>query len=198
MLPSAKLREYGGRLVRFNKDQLLFEQGDTATEYFQIEEGQVKMFILNEDGQEFMQGIFKDGESFGEPPIFGDFAYPSSAIGIEAGRIWRMSKVDFFRLLRDNFELHLKINKVLCERLQYKSMILTEISAHNPEHRLTTILDYFKSKIGNNKPDHSVLIPFTRQQLADMTGLRVETVIRTIKKMEHNGKLELEDHKIRY
>jgi CRP-like cAMP-binding protein len=77
-------------------------------------------------------------------------------------------------------------------------MILTEISAHKPEHRLTTILNYFKSKIADDGDNHPVLIPFTRQQLADMTGLRVETVIRTIKKMEHSGKLELEEHKIKF
>jgi CRP-like cAMP-binding protein len=39
-------------------------------------------------------------------------------------------------------------------------------------------------------------VPFTRQQLADMTGLRVETVVRSIKAMEHKGVLEIEDGKI--
>lgn len=37
---------------------------------------------------------------------------------------------------------------------------------------------------------------YTRQQIADMSGLRVETVIRTVKKMEKEGKLVLEGHKI--
>ena len=39
-------------------------------------------------------------------------------------------------------------------------------------------------------------IPYTRQQIADMTGLRVETVIRTVKKLQREGKLEIRQHKI--
>ena len=64
---------------------------------------------------------------------------------------------------------------------------------YEPEHRLFTLLNYYKSKNGNGG---RVLIPYTRQQLADMSGLRVETVIRTVKKMEKEKKLSLEGHKI--
>jgi CRP/FNR family transcriptional regulator, cyclic AMP receptor protein len=44
---------------------------------------------------------------------------------------------------------------------------------------------------------HEYVVPFTRQQLADMSGLRVETVIRTIKKMEGDGKLKIVGRKIK-
>jgi CRP-like cAMP-binding protein len=155
------------------------------------------MYILNLEGQEFTQGVFQPVESFGEPALLGDFPYPSSAVAITDGKVWRLPKANFLMLLKDNFELHLKLDHVLCQRLQYKSMILTEISTHTPEHRLTTILKYLKSKM-QLKENASILIPYTRQQLADMTGLRVETVIRTIKKMEQKGKLTLEGRKIKF
>ncbi len=191
------LEKYKARLVRTLKDQILFGEGDKATDFFQVEEGQVRMYILNNEGQEFTQGVFQAGESFGEPALLGDFPYPSSAIAITDGNVWRLPKVDFLQLLKDNFEIHLKLDRVLCQRLQYKSMILTEISAHTPEHRLTTIMTYLKSKM-NLKENGKTLIPYTRQQLADMTGLRVETVIRTVKKMEQKGKLILESRKIKF
>lgn len=177
------------------KDQVLFEEGETAHEFFQVEEGQVRMYILNHEGQEFTQGIFNAGESFGEPPLFGDFPYPSTAIALTPGKVWRLAKKDFLELLKNNFELHLKLDHVLCNRLQYKSMILTEISSHDPEHRILTILKYLKSKM-NTSHQGKIVMPYTRQQLADMTSLRVETVIRTIKRMEKEGKLELQGHKI--
>ena len=112
-----------------------------AVDFFQVEEGQVRMYILNHDGQEFTQGVFHAGESFGEPALLGDFPYPSSAHAISDGKVWRLSKSSFLQLLKENFELHLKLDQVLCQRLQYKSMILTEISAHTPEHRLVTIIN---------------------------------------------------------
>jgi CRP-like cAMP-binding protein len=42
------------------------------------------------------------------------------------------------------------------------------------------------------------LVQLTRQQIADLTGLRVETVIRTIRRMHEDGILVLKGHKIYY
>jgi CRP-like cAMP-binding protein len=101
-------------------------------------------------------------------------------------------------MLKENFDLHLKMDQVLCQRLRYKSMVLSEISSYEPEHRIIALLKYFKSKNAKPGPIDKVIVPYTRQQLADMSGLRVETVIRTVKKMERDGKLALEGHKIKY
>lgn len=198
LVPSSLLQSYNARLVRVAKDQIIFEEGRQAQDFFQVEEGKVKMFVLNPEGQEFTQGIFSPGESFGEPPLLGEFPYPSSAMALSSGKVWRLAKSDFLRLLRENFDVHLRLDQVLCKRLQYKSMILTEVSSYNPEHRLLTVIKYFKSKVSRHPSREKVIIPFTRQQLADMTGLRVETVIRAVKKMEKEGKLTLEGRKIRY
>ncbi|HET9053986.1 MAG TPA: Crp/Fnr family transcriptional regulator [Cyclobacteriaceae bacterium] len=197
MIPDKILLQYNARITRTQKGQLLFSEGDTATDYFQVKEGQVKMFTLNAEGQEFTQGFFDAGESFGEPALLGNFPYPGSAITVAPARIWRLPKEQFLQLLEENFELHLKLDKTLCHRLQYKAMILTEISSHAPEHRLTTILHYLKAKLDGPESE-KIIIPYTRQQLADMMGLRVETVIRTIKKMEQKGLLDLEGRRIKF
>lgn len=196
LIPILLLEKFNARQIKVGKGKTLFEEGETAKDFFQVEKGQIKMFVLNPDGQEFTQGIFNSGESFGEPPLLGNFPYPSSAIAVEPSKVWRLPKQVFLELLKENFDVHLQLNQVLCKRLQYKSMILTEVSSYDPEHRLNTLLQYLKAKIKIKGSTKKLIIPFTRKQLADMTGLRVETVIRTIKKMERDGKLQLEGHKI--
>ena len=42
------------------------------------------------------------------------------------------------------------------------------------------------------------IVPLTRQQMANLTGLRVETVIRTIKLMEKNNLLKIKKGLIYY
>ncbi|WP_353960023.1 helix-turn-helix domain-containing protein [Chryseobacterium tructae] len=66
-----------------------------------------------------------------------------------------------------------------------------------PEVRLLGILDYFKS-YSNNKEKYSFEVYLTRKQMAAITGLRIETVIRTIKKMESDHVLKLINSKIFY
>ena len=195
LFPPKILQEYHARLLTVRKDQILFHEGDKAVDYYQVEEGSVKMFIASPDGQEFIQGIFSAGESFGEPPLIGKFPYPGNAKAIENAKVWKLSGDYFLRMLRENFDLHVKLTEVLCQRLRYKSMVLSEISSHDPDHRIFSILKYYKAK-NSQGLNERIRISYTRQQIADMSGLRVETVIRTVKKMEKDGKLVLEGHKI--
>lgn len=190
------LKKYHARLLTVKKDRVLFYEGDPAVDYYQVEQGSVKMFIASAGGQEFIQGIFTAGESFGEPPLIGKFPYPGTACAIEQSKVWKLSGDHFLSLLQENFDLHLNVTQVLCQRLRYKSMVLSEISSYEPDHRILSLLKYYKVKNRKEGSDKRIRIPFTRQQIADMSGLRVETVIRTVKKMEKAGKLLLEGHKI--
>ncbi|MEO7990919.1 MAG: cyclic nucleotide-binding domain-containing protein [Chryseolinea sp.] len=101
MIPIALFQQFKAGLVNVRKDQILFDEGDAAKDFFQVEEGQVKMYIINPDGQEFTQGIFNAGESFGEPPLLGGFKYPSSAMATEKkSKIWRLPRPEFLQLLK--------------------------------------------------------------------------------------------------
>lgn len=197
------IKSYNGKEVHLNDGEAIFREGDVATHYFQIVQGSIKMLTVSADGKEFIQGMFKAGDSFGEPPLFCDFPYPSSAYAIGNCTLLKLPKGKFLALLRENFEVHLCLSRLLCQRLRYKSMVLSEISSYDPEHRIMSLLKYLKSESktssntrkGQGRSD-KYLIPFTRQQLADMSGLRVETVIRTVKKMDRTGKLRLAGRKI--
>jgi len=204
MIDQLVLQSYGAKKVHLQKDEMLFREGEEAQNYFQVQHGSIKMITNSPDGQEFIQGVFKTNDSFGEPPLFCSFPYPSNAIALEPTLIMKLSKEKFFTLLRENFEIHIHLDQVLCQRLRYKSMVLSEISFYDPEHRITSLLKYLKEESGNRNNrlqgvesnTETYLVPFTRQQLADMSGLRVETVIRTVKKMQEEGKLKLIGRKI--
>jgi CRP-like cAMP-binding protein len=194
VISSELLTKYGGRVISLKKEDILFQVGDQPLNYFELVSGSIKMVTYSEDGDEFIQGIFNPGESFGEPPLMSGFDYPSSAIALAPSEVWKLPKENFFNLLKENFQVHLDFDKVLCERLRYKNMILSEISFYDPEHRIVSLINYLKEKLGNSQ--EKFIVPLTRQQLADMSGLRVETVIRTVKTMEEQGKLNIVDHKI--
>lgn len=202
MIKRSILDEYGAKEVTLKKGELLFMAGHEANFYHQVIAGSIKMITDSADGQEFIQGIFNAGDSFGEPPLFCDFPYPSSAIAIDDCKVMKLPKKQFFELLKNNFDIHLQFDQVLCQRLKYKSMILSDISFYDPEHRINNLLKYLKDTSSSHVKDGMIrtskpyVIPFTRQQLADMSGLRVETVIRTVKKMEEKGKLRIVGRKI--
>lgn len=195
IIPENILTDYKAQLISYNKDDYVFYEDDRPEFYYQIKSGSIKMCTFSLDGQEFIQGVFYAGQSFGEPPIFAEFPYPSNAITLEESEIFRVPLDIFFNILRDHFEIHRKFNQIMSERLLYKATLLKEISSYSPDHIIMTLLKYIRGINDKNK-ENPFLIPYTRQQIADMTGLRVETVIRTIKKLQEEGKLQIRAHKI--
>jgi CRP-like cAMP-binding protein len=89
--------------------------------------------------------------------------------------------------------VHLKFTRALAKRLYYKATILKEISVHPPEHRILALIDFLKRK---EQVEDLFPVDLTRQQIADLTGLRVETVIRAIKQLEQDGEIKLIKHKV--
>jgi CRP-like cAMP-binding protein len=196
MINPELLMEYGGRLKTYESGERILNEGEDATHFYQVISGQVKMNNYNEDGKEYIQGLFPPGKSFGEPPLFGKFKCPANAEAITITEIIRLKRDDFFRLLKENPDVHLEVTTTLAERLYYKAIMISEISSNEPEHRILRLLDYLKEQIAPDKQPFSYEVKLTRQQIGDLTGLRVETVIRTIKNMEIKGEVEIRKRKV--
>ena len=189
------LSEAGAKKIKLKKGDWVFRQGDHAFHYFQVIQGQIKMSNFSDQGQEFVQGLFSDGQSFGEPPLFVDVTYPASALAVSDCELIKLSKDKFMNLLLANPKINLEISRNLAKRLHYKAVMATEISSHDPEHRILTLLKYIKAEM-KLEPDELFVVNLTRQQIADMTGLRVETVIRSIKKLETENQLKIKNRKV--
>lgn len=196
MIDETLLLEFGAHSLFLKKGEILFEEGDTAKHFYQIISGEIKMNNFNDEGKEFIQSIFTKGNCFGEPPLFIDKPYPANAVAIVDSEILAIAKEAFFKLLYSNPEAHLNMTENLAQRLYFKSVMASEISSQEPEHRILKLIDYFKESISKLKPTEKYKVDLTRQQIADLTGLRVETVIRSIKSLEKKGLLFIEDRKV--
>lgn len=195
MIDESILLKYGATEVNLEKGQHLFHEKERATNYFQVKTGKIKMFNLNSEGKLFTQGMFEAGESFGEPPLFDDSTYPACTVAEENSCLYKLAKPKFIKLLKENPEIHFSFTRMLASRLLYKSMLLKEISSFKPEHRILSLIDYLKKENGI-PADQKYEVSLTRQNIADLTGLRVETVIRSVKTLEKDGSLKLIGHKV--
>jgi CRP-like cAMP-binding protein len=190
------LEKYGALKKFFSKNETIFEEGKLPTHYYQVISGEVKMSNYNDDAREFIQGIFYKEQSFGEPPLFLNQKYPANAIAVEDSEILLLPKNSFMKLLEENSAISLKIIENLAQRLYYKSVMAAEMSTQEPEHRVLKLIDHGIAYFNFKKDENGYLISFTRQQIGDLTGLRVETVIRTIKALEKKGVLKIINRKV--
>lgn len=194
MIDENFLMDKGATLRKYKKDQCIFYEGDKGMYYFQIIEGSIKMVSVNDTGKEFIQGIFKNGESFGEPVLLIDEPYPASAVANEDSIILKLDKQLFLNILKENPGIHFLFSQVLAKRIYHKALMAKEILTNGPENRVFSILKMFKKDNHLNGKHYKVEL--SRQQIADMTGLRVETVIRSVKKLQEKKLIKIEKGKI--
>ncbi|MEO8237696.1 MAG: Crp/Fnr family transcriptional regulator [Flavobacterium sp.] len=196
MIAPDLLEKYGALKKFYGKTSIVFEEGKLPSHYYQILSGEIKMNNYNDDGREFIQGIFYKDQSFGEPPLFLNQNYPASAVAVEDAEILCLSKLNFMKLLEENPAISIKIIENLAQRLYYKSVMAAEMSTQEPEHRVLKLIDHGIAYFNFKKDENGYRINFTRQQIGDLTGLRVETVIRTIKALEKKGVLKIINRKV--
>jgi CRP/FNR family cyclic AMP-dependent transcriptional regulator len=195
MIDIDTLLAWGAAYKKVAAGEIIFQEGAHSSFYYQLVTGKVKWLNINDEGKEFIQTIIEPDECFGEFPLFDDEPFAASAIADEDSVIIRLHRAAFHQLLKENPDLHFQFSRLLTQRLRFKFLILKELAKHNPENSISTLLNYFKQNRKNICTKCNKL-NLTRQQIADMTGLRVETVIRTMKSMQQKGEIQITKGKV--
>ena len=189
------LLAWGATYKKVAPDECIFSEGSEGRFYYQLVSGSINWVNINDAGGEFLQDIIEPGESFGEFHLFDDSVYAASAIASKDSVIIRLNKATFLNMLKEHPSIHFAFTKLFTERLRFKFLLLKELSCFGPEHRISTLFSHFKA-VKKNICDNCHQIKITRQQIADMTGLRVETVIRSIRHLQDKGALVINKGKV--
>lgn len=191
------LESKGAVVESYDVADFIFTEDDIIRYYYQIVEGRVKLNNYTNGGKEILQNNIDAGESFGEYLLFLDNARsPVNAVAVTSCKILKLSKPLFLNLLQENPHLGLDINHSISEHIHFRH-IIGKSATQNSLHKLIALLDHFKSKQAETAP-FSFMVPLTRQEIANLTGLCVETTIKVIKKMEKENLLKIVNRKIYY
>jgi len=174
------------RVVSYKKGSVIYEPGQQPRYVYFIKSGEVRMVTVNGEGKEFIQGIFKAKQYFGEPALLLERPYLAYTIAVKDAELILVDKKGFLELLEVDREFSTQLIHTLSNRLFYKSMMLEELANEQAEHRIRTLINYLCRDL-----DKGAVLKVTRQAIADMSGLRVETAIRVIKKLADTGEIKL-------
>ncbi|KFE97566.1 hypothetical protein IX39_20055 [Chryseobacterium formosense] len=197
IIPEELLFQHGAVVKNYSESEIIFSEGHSSKYYYQIQEGTVKISNIFGDGKEFVHGFPFKGHCFGESYLLTDKPYAISATALTACTIICLAKDAYLNLVKNNLEVLRDVNRYTAERLHFRYLISSFLAISDPLMRIQKLLDHLKDYYGYSEP-YSFPVPFTRHQLASLTGLRVETIIRVIKKMQALQILRIEHSKIYY
>ncbi len=195
MIDTDTLLAWGAVYKKLGPEEIIFREESECHFYHQLVAGSVRWTNQKEDGGEFIQSMIEPGESFGELPLFDGSPYAASAITNKDSVIIRLHISKFQLMMKKSPEICLEFLKIFAERMRFKFLLLKELSCFGPQRRISTLFNYLK-KSNKNICKKCNRLDLTRQQVANMTGLRVETVIRSIRHMNENGQLVIERGKV--
>ncbi|MFP3594462.1 Crp/Fnr family transcriptional regulator [Chryseobacterium sp. SIMBA_038] len=175
---------YGAEIIHLSPAEFLFEEKAGPAFYFQIKRGKIKLTNLKPGDGEFIQSIHEEGESVGEVFLFcKHHRYPVNAVAMEDCTILRLEHDKLLKLLESDFDIQLQFLRSCAERTYYSYVFLNSLTLEDATHQLITVLDHLKDDYDINEP-FSYRVPYTRKELSSLTGLRIETVIRILKKLQ--------------
>ncbi len=164
----------------FMPNEFIFWDGDTPEWFYIVAEGKVKVLKYSSSGREFIIAFFSPGEMFGEVAVFENKPYPASAQAIAETKVVGVKREDLLSFLANRPQVALRIIAVLAGRLRDAQGRLRDLAGERVEQRLASVLLMLSAKLG-------LTLPFTRQEIADMTGTTTETTIRVMSHLKDRG-----------
>ncbi|MDQ0065232.1 Crp/Fnr family transcriptional regulator [Chryseobacterium lathyri] len=191
------LLSHGAVYEDYQAKNHIFFAGDTPKYYMQITKGSVELYDYLDYGKEVTVGILSAGNSLVASLLFTDYPYPMNAIAKTDCTLLKLDKMSLLTLVKSDYNIGLRMFERLSSDLFYYYSMQRIIAEKQPVSKIKGLLDYYK-ELNGIKLGNVFQVPLTRQEIANMIGLRVETVVRIVKKMEQKHMLEIKERKIFY
>ncbi len=166
--------------THYRKDQFIFREGDPATSFHILKEGTVKCVKTSSGGKQVTLKVLMPGDLFCcDAAVLDGGAHPGCAQPMGDVSVLSLSKDTYYELLRHNPDAALEVIRYLGSRLQ-EAQETAKVLALNPaDQRLAALLVKLAGRAGLREGNQVRLtVRLTRQDLADMVGMTVETATR--------------------
>jgi len=184
---SLTLMKLGARKI-FSANELIFSETEEATFLPIVLSGKVKMVRYPDVGKEVILGVFQSGEIFAIPPALDGKRFPATAVAIEDSQLLMLPRRDFLDLMESSSEFSSIVMGRMCGILRDRADTVQILATPSAEQRIASILLRLAGEVKDNEVKQ---ISHRRQDIAEMSGLSLETTIRVIRKLEDRGYLKI-------
>jgi len=177
------------RKVKYiRKKQIIYYEGDSILGIYLILSGKVKAIKLNDDGREFVTGMYGPEDYIGIQAMLSGDQYNETVEAIEDTTICLLPKETVNQLLDNYTDIGQKFIKVLSSNLIEKEEQLLQLAYHSVRKRMAEIL----LRLAKSSTDggHELTIRISREDLASMAGMATETVSRTLSDFKEENIIE--------
>ena len=183
------------RPKEYQKDEVIFRQGDESREVYFVLKGKVRIFKISPGGDETSIAIFSTNDVIGELAALDQQPRSATAKAITAASLLTMAESRFLDALQTMPRLSLSIARMLAQKLRWTSAYAESIAQFDAAGRLLHIILLHNERYGEVLEDgkrYQLNIGLNQSDLASMVGARREWVNRILSEWRRRGLLEFD------
>jgi CRP/FNR family transcriptional regulator, cyclic AMP receptor protein len=186
----------GRTVLTFEKGQTVFAQGDRADAVFYIQQGQVKISVISEQGKEAVVALLQAREFLGEGCLAGQTRRQATAEAMSDCEIMRLDKAAIMQVIHDEPEFAEKFIAYVLSRSARTEADLVDQLFNSSEKRLARTL-LLLANFGKEGRPEPIVPKMSQETLAEMVGTtrsRISQFMNKFRKLgyiSYNGDLEV-------
>jgi CRP-like cAMP-binding protein len=183
------------RVAKLSEGETLFEQHQTAHDFFMLISGQVKLARISVDGHEKIIDLISAGHTFAEAILFsGQKVYPVTASAILDSRLLCFDIATYADILHQSTDACFAIMAQMSRRLHWYIGELDRLTLHGATFRVVCyLLDQVPSTHRGSSEIH-LMVP--KHAIASRLSITPETLSRSFSKLSRDGFLEVHDDSV--
>ena len=115
---------------RWSKDSVVVKEGEESSCLYIILTGKVKVFLIDESGEEIILNYLHEGDYFGEVSLFDDGQRSASVITLADSYLGKLEKDVFMELMSSYPDLGMSIIKGTTRRVRELSNNVRSLAAN--------------------------------------------------------------------
>jgi CRP/FNR family cyclic AMP-dependent transcriptional regulator len=185
-----------GRTVgQFAKKETVFAQGDSAKHVMYIQEGGVKLSVVNQVGKEAVVAILGPGDFFGEGCLGGQSLCMATATTIAPTTVLVIEKIEMIRVLHSEHEFSDRfIAYMLARNIRVEEDLIDQLFNSSEKRLARTLL--LLARYGAPGDPRKSLPKVSQETLAEMIGTTRSRVNFFMNKFRNMGFIHYTNRKI--
>ena len=176
--------------------QALFTGGNPFRSLFAVRTGFFKTVVRTEDGREQVTGFQMAGELLGLDGI-GTGLHQVDAIALEDSELCVIPFEQLEALSRDFASLQRQIHKVMSREIVREQGVMILLGSMRAEERIAAFLLNLTKRLGaRGYSSRSLVLRMSREEIGSYLGMTIETVSRTLSKLQSQGVLSVDKREI--
>lgn len=183
-----------GETLNFAQEEVIYSEGQNSNHIYLISKGLIKCHKLDEQGKHLTTALHKEDDLFGYTSFTQNTPYQETATAIQDATLIAISKNELKDVLNSNHKVTLELIQLLTDDLSLVKDQLLQMAYSSAKKRTATTILKFAEKLNRNPND---AIRISRNDLASVAGIALESLIRTLSSFKDMGIIEIEGRNIK-